>query len=56
MKVEMTQIQKLVSILRQIFQGLLRSHKDYQYSRQTFLRLWVHESFRVFCDRLIDEK
>ncbi|KAG5317386.1 DYH2 protein, partial [Pseudoatta argentina] len=42
--------------ISKIFQGLLRSHKDYQYSRQTFLRLWVHESFRVFCDRLIDEK
>ncbi|XP_071580099.1 dynein axonemal heavy chain 2 [Temnothorax nylanderi] len=42
--------------ISKVFQGLLRSHKDYQYSRQTFLRLWVHESFRVFCDRLIDVK
>ncbi|XP_072759448.1 dynein axonemal heavy chain 2 [Anoplolepis gracilipes] len=42
--------------ISKVFQGLLRSHKDYQYSRQTFLRLWVHESFRVFYDRLIDEK
>ncbi|XP_018342049.1 PREDICTED: dynein heavy chain 2, axonemal [Trachymyrmex septentrionalis] len=42
--------------ISKIFQGLLRSHKDYQCSRETFLRLWVHESFRVFCDRLIDEK
>ncbi|KYM82700.1 Dynein heavy chain 2, axonemal [Atta colombica] len=42
--------------ISKIFQGLLRSHKNYQYSKQTFLRLWVHESFRVFCDRLIDEK
>ncbi|XP_025155769.1 dynein heavy chain 2, axonemal [Harpegnathos saltator] len=42
--------------ISKVFQGLLRSHKDYQYSKQTFLRLWVHESFRVFCDRLIDEK
>lgn len=41
---------------KQVFQGLLRSHKDYQFSRQTFLRLWVHETFRVFSDRLIDEK
>ncbi|KAK2576898.1 hypothetical protein KPH14_005523 [Odynerus spinipes] len=41
--------------ISKIFQGLLRSHKDYQYSVQTFLRLWVHEAFRVFCDRLIDE-
>ncbi|XP_031370853.1 dynein heavy chain 2, axonemal [Apis dorsata] len=42
--------------ISKVFQGLLRSHKDYQFSRQTFLRLWVHEMFRVFCDRLIDEK
>nr|XP_034179953.1 dynein heavy chain 2, axonemal [Osmia lignaria] len=42
--------------ISKVFQGLLRSHKDYQYSRQTFLRLWIHEAFRVFCDRLIDEK
>ncbi|XP_012153483.1 dynein heavy chain 2, axonemal kl-2 [Megachile rotundata] len=42
--------------ISKVFQGLLRSHKDYQYSRQTFLRLWVHEAFRVFCDRLIGEK
>ncbi|XP_024940642.1 dynein heavy chain 2, axonemal [Cephus cinctus] len=42
--------------ISKIFQGLLRSHKDYQYSKQTFLRLWIHESFRVFCDRLIDER
>ncbi|CAK9808028.1 Dynein axonemal heavy chain 2 [Anthophora quadrimaculata] len=42
--------------ISKVFQGLLRSHKDYQFSRQTFLRLWVHEAYRVFCDRLIDEK
>ncbi|XP_068978772.1 dynein axonemal heavy chain 2 [Bombus flavifrons] len=42
--------------ISKVFQGLLRSHKDYQFSRQTFLRLWVHETFRVFSDRLIDEK
>ncbi|KAI4504209.1 hypothetical protein M0802_000680 [Mischocyttarus mexicanus] len=42
--------------ISKIFQGLLRSHKDYQYSAQTFLRLWLHETFRVFCDRFIDER
>ncbi|XP_012280984.2 dynein heavy chain 2, axonemal [Orussus abietinus] len=42
--------------ISKIFQGLLRSHKDYHDSKQVFLRLWAHESFRVFCDRLIDEK
>ncbi|XP_063992490.1 dynein axonemal heavy chain 2 [Diachasmimorpha longicaudata] len=42
--------------ISKVFQGLLRSHKDYQYSRTTFLRLWVHEIFRVFSDRFIDER
>ncbi|XP_076632445.1 dynein heavy chain 2, axonemal kl-2 [Colletes latitarsis] len=42
--------------ISKVFQGLLRSHVDYQYSSPTFLRLWVHETFRVFCDRLIDDK
>ncbi|XP_017886409.1 dynein heavy chain 2, axonemal [Ceratina calcarata] len=42
--------------ISKVFQGLLRGHKDYQFSRQTFLRLWIHEAFRVFSDRLIDEK
>ncbi|XP_076651590.1 dynein heavy chain 2, axonemal kl-2 [Halictus rubicundus] len=42
--------------ISKVFQGLLRSHIDYQYSKHTFLRLWVHEAFRVFSDRLIDEK
>ncbi|XP_046821789.1 dynein axonemal heavy chain 2 [Vespa crabro] len=42
--------------ISKIFQGLLRSHKDHQYSIHTFLRLWMHETYRVFCDRFIDEK
>ncbi|XP_011309286.1 dynein heavy chain 2, axonemal [Fopius arisanus] len=42
--------------ISKVFQGLLRSHKDYQYSRSTFLRLWVHETFRAFNDRLITER
>ncbi|XP_051176804.1 dynein axonemal heavy chain 2 [Leptopilina boulardi] len=42
--------------ISKIFQGLLRSHKDYQYSKSTFLRLWIHESFRIFSDRLTDER
>ncbi|XP_034934334.1 dynein heavy chain 2, axonemal [Chelonus insularis] len=41
--------------ISKVFQGLLRSHRDYQYSRESFLRLWIHEVFRVFSDRLIDE-
>lgn len=42
--------------ISKIFQGLLRSHKDYQSTKQAFLRLWIHECYRVFYDRLIDEK
>ncbi|KAJ2950232.1 hypothetical protein O0L34_g11594 [Tuta absoluta] len=42
--------------ISKIFQGLLRSNKDYQNTRPRFLRLWVCECFRVFSDRLTDEK
>ncbi|XP_041988681.1 dynein axonemal heavy chain 2 isoform X2 [Aricia agestis] len=42
--------------MSKIFQGLLRSNKDYQNTKPRFLRLWIHECFRVFSDRLIDDK
>ncbi|KAF5292010.1 hypothetical protein FQA39_LY14127 [Lamprigera yunnana] len=42
--------------ISKIFQGLLRSHKDYQSTKNTILRLWLHECYRVFNDRLIDDK
>ncbi|XP_063222941.1 dynein axonemal heavy chain 2 isoform X2 [Bacillus rossius redtenbacheri] len=42
--------------ISKVFQGLLRSHADYQNNKQAMLRLWVHECFRVFSDRLIDTK
>ncbi|CAK1600591.1 unnamed protein product [Parnassius mnemosyne] len=42
--------------ISKIFQGLLRSNKDYQNTKPRFLRLWIHECFRVFCDRLTEEK
>ncbi|CAB3235275.1 unnamed protein product [Arctia plantaginis] len=42
--------------ISKIFQGLLRSNKDYTNTRARFLRLWVHECFRVFYDRLTEEK
>ncbi|XP_060528447.1 dynein axonemal heavy chain 2 isoform X3 [Cylas formicarius] len=41
--------------ISKVFQGLLRSHKDYQNDRASLLRLWIHECFRVFYDRLIDD-
>ncbi|CAH2077132.1 unnamed protein product, partial [Iphiclides podalirius] len=42
--------------ISKIFQGLLRSNKDYQNTKPRFLRLWIHECFRVFGDRLTEEK
>ncbi len=39
-----------------MFQGLLRAHKDYQDTKYAMARLWVHECFRVFSDRLVGEK
>ncbi|XP_045494772.1 dynein axonemal heavy chain 2 [Colias croceus] len=42
--------------ISKIFQGLLRSNKDYQNTKPRFLRLWVCECFRVFSDRLTEEK
>ncbi|XP_014244414.1 dynein heavy chain 2, axonemal isoform X2 [Cimex lectularius] len=41
--------------ISKVFQGLLRSNKDVQPTKEDILRLWVHESFRVFSDRLVDE-
>lgn len=40
--------------ISKIFQGLLRSNKEAQSTKAAFLRLWIHECFRVFYDRLID--
>ena len=39
-----------------MFQGLLRAHKDYHDTKNAMSRLWIHECFRVFCDRLVGEK
>lgn len=42
--------------ISKVFQGLLRCHKDYHVTKPLQLRLWIHECFRVFSDRLTDEK
>ncbi|XP_063358685.1 dynein axonemal heavy chain 2 isoform X1 [Cydia amplana] len=42
--------------ISKIFQGLLRSNKDYQNTKKSFLRLWICECFRVFGDRLTEER
>lgn len=39
-----------------MFQGLLRAHRDYQDTKNAMARLWVHECYRVFSDRLVGEK
>ena len=40
----------------QVFQGLLRAHKEYHDTKNSMARLWVHECFRVFSDRLVGSK
>uniref|UniRef100_T1INB1 Dynein axonemal heavy chain 2 n=1 Tax=Strigamia maritima TaxID=126957 RepID=T1INB1_STRMM len=42
--------------ISKVFQGLLRAHIDAHNSPTNFIRLWTHESFRVFSDRLTDDK
>ncbi|KAK4469213.1 hypothetical protein MN116_006788 [Schistosoma mekongi] len=42
--------------ISKIFQGLLRSSKSYIDTRNSMLRLWIHEGLRVFYDRMVDDK
>lgn len=42
--------------ISKVFQGLLRSNKDYHDTKNSMARLWVHECFRVFADRLVDDE
>lgn len=42
--------------LSNIFQGLTRSKGDFFPTVMHVARLWVHESTRVFCDRLINDE
>ncbi|KAI9224867.1 dynein heavy chain and region D6 of dynein motor-domain-containing protein [Blastocladiella britannica] len=41
--------------ISRVFQGMLRCHKDYYDSKDALIKLWVHEVFRVFHDRMIDQ-
>ncbi|XP_055836500.1 dynein axonemal heavy chain 2 isoform X2 [Episyrphus balteatus] len=41
--------------ISKIFQGLLRSDAKSTIKMATIQRLWIHECFRVFSDRLVDE-
>ena len=42
--------------ISKVFQGLLRANKDYHDTSTAMIRLWVHEIYRVFSDRLNNEK
>uniref|UniRef100_A0A1I8MW68 Dynein axonemal heavy chain 2 n=1 Tax=Musca domestica TaxID=7370 RepID=A0A1I8MW68_MUSDO len=41
--------------ISKVFQGLLRANSEVLVKKAQFLRLWIHECFRVFCDRLVDD-
>ena len=40
--------------ISRVFQGLLRAHRDYFDSREAVSKLWLHELYRTFHDRLAD--
>lgn len=42
--------------ISRVFQGLLRSKPRAINDKVKFTRLWIHECYRVFSDRLVDEK
>ena len=46
----------LITLHLKIFQGLLRAQKDFHDTKTAMSRLWIHECFRVFSDRLVDSK
>jgi dynein heavy chain len=42
--------------ISKVFQGLLRSDPKYYDTKESMIRLWVHEVQRVFADRLITDE
>ncbi|XP_069805044.1 dynein axonemal heavy chain 2 isoform X1 [Dendropsophus ebraccatus] len=40
--------------ISKVFQGMLRAHRDLHDTKQSITRLWLHECFRVFSDRMVD--
>uniref|UniRef100_A0ABM5EJD6 Dynein axonemal heavy chain 2 isoform X2 n=1 Tax=Pogona vitticeps TaxID=103695 RepID=A0ABM5EJD6_9SAUR len=40
--------------ISKVFQGMLRAHRDFHDTKASLTRLWIHECFRVFSDRLVD--
>uniref|UniRef100_A0A1I8HFN9 AAA domain-containing protein n=1 Tax=Macrostomum lignano TaxID=282301 RepID=A0A1I8HFN9_9PLAT len=41
--------------ISKVFQGMLRANKSFHDTRAAITRLWIHECFRVFADRLVDD-
>lgn len=42
--------------MSKVFQGILSIEYDFLNNKETLVSLWVHESQRIFYDRLVDEK
>ncbi|KAI9141400.1 dynein heavy chain and region D6 of dynein motor-domain-containing protein [Paraphysoderma sedebokerense] len=40
--------------ISRVFQGMLRAQRDYYDSQDALIKLWIHELYRVFHDRLIE--
>ncbi|XP_073903040.1 dynein axonemal heavy chain 2 isoform X5 [Castor canadensis] len=40
--------------ISKVFQGMLRANKNFHDTKASITRLWIHECFRVFSDRLVD--
>ncbi|XP_075848159.1 dynein axonemal heavy chain 2 [Microtus pennsylvanicus] len=40
--------------ISKVFQGMLRANRDFHDTKSSITRLWIHECFRVFSDRLVD--
>ncbi|KAL2765787.1 dynein axonemal heavy chain 2 isoform 1 [Daubentonia madagascariensis] len=40
--------------ISKVFQGMLRANKDFHDTKSSITRLWIHECFRVFSDRLVN--
>lgn len=41
--------------ISKVFQGMLRIHNEYQTTKASLIRVWIHEVFRVFADRLTND-
>ena len=42
--------------MAKVYQGMMRANKNYHDRKESMIRLWIHECYRVFADRLVEEK